>query len=49
VKLGNTSLDGSVQILDGLAVGDEVLVHSERDLSEGARVQVVSQLVGKPK
>ena len=49
VNLGNTSLDGSVQILDGLAVGDEVLVHSERDLSEGARVQVVSQLVGKPK
>jgi HlyD family secretion protein len=49
VKLGNTSLDGSVQILDGLAAGDEVLVHSDRELSEGARIQVVNQLVGKPK
>jgi HlyD family secretion protein len=49
VKLGSTSLDGSVQILDGLAAGDEVVIHSERDLNEGARIKVVSQLVGKPK
>ena len=49
VKLGSTSLDGNVQILDGLAAGDEVVIHSERDLSEGARIKVVSQLVGKPK
>lgn len=49
VKLGCTSLDGKVQILDGLAAGDEVVIHSERDLSEGARIKVVSQLVGKPK
>ena len=49
VKLGGTGLDGTVQILDGLAVGDEVVIHSERDLNEGARIKVVSQLVGKPK
>ena len=49
VKLGSTSLDGNVQILDGLASGDEVVIHSERDLSDGARVKVVSQLVGKTK
>lgn len=49
VKLGSTSLDGSVQILDGLSAGDEVVIHSERELSEGARIKVVSQLVGKPK
>ena len=49
VKLGSNSLDGNVQILDGLAAGDEVVIHSERDLSEGARIKVVSQLVGKPK
>ena len=49
VKLGSTSLDGNVQILDGLAADDEVVIHSERDLSEGARIKVVSQLVGKPK
>ena len=49
VKLGDTSLDGNVQILDGLAAGDEVVIHSERDLNEGARIKVVNQLVGKPK
>lgn len=49
VKLGSTSFDGSVQIRDGLAAGDEVVIHSERDLSEGAHIKVVSQLVGKPR
>jgi HlyD family secretion protein len=49
VKLGSTSLEGNVQILDGLAAGDEVVIHSERDLNESARIKVVSQLVGKPK
>lgn len=49
VKLGSSSLDGNVQILDGLVAGDEVVIHSERDLNEGARIKVVSQLVGKPK
>lgn len=49
VKLGSTSLDGSVQILDGLAAGDEVVIHSERELNESARIKVVSQLVGQPK
>jgi len=49
VKLGSNSLDGNVQILDGLVAGDEVVIHSERDLSEGVRIKVVSQLVGKPK
>lgn len=49
VKLGSTSLEGNVQILDGLAAGDEVIVHSERELREGARIKVVSQLEGKPK
>ncbi len=49
VKLGDTGLDGTVQILDGLAAGDEVVIHSERELNEGARIKVVSQIVGKPK
>jgi len=49
VKLGSTSLDGSVQILDGLAAGDEVVIHSEHELNESARIKVVSQLVGRPK
>ena len=49
VKLGSTSFEGNVQILEGLAVGDEVIIHSERDLNESARIKIVSQLMGKPK
>lgn len=49
VRLGSSSLDGKVEILDGLAAGDEVIVHSERDLSENVRVKVVHQLAGKAK
>ena len=49
VKLGSRSLDGSVQILDGLVEGEQVIVHSERDLSAGARIKVVGQLAGKAK
>ncbi len=46
VKIGNTSLDGAVQILSGLTAGDEVVVHSERELTEGRRIKVVTQLTG---
>lgn len=49
VKLGNSSLDGKIEILDGLAAGDVVIVHSERDLSENVRIKVVDQLAGKVK
>lgn len=49
VKLGGSSLDGNVQILDGLALGDEVVIYSERELSEGARIKLVSEFVGKPR
>lgn len=49
VTLGSASLDGTVAVLAGLAAGDEVIVHSERDLSAGAKVKVVEQLAGKAK
>ena len=49
VKLGGSSLDGNVQILDGLALGDEVVIYSERELSEGVRIKLVSEFVGKPR
>ena len=32
-----------------LAAGDEVVIYSERELNESARIKVVSQLVGQPK
>jgi HlyD family secretion protein len=49
VKLGNASLDGFVQLVAGLASGDEIIVHSERELSEGGRVKIVEQLAGPKK
>ena len=49
IKLGTSTLDGSVQVLGGLGAGDEIIVHSERELSEGGRVKVVEQLAGQRK
>lgn len=45
VTLGVSSLDGQVQVLEGLKAGDEVVVYSQGSLSAGARVQVVDALV----
>lgn len=45
VKLGAFSLDGQVQVLQGLAAGDEVVVYSQKALSHGVRVQVVDALL----
>ena len=45
VKAGTSGADGKVQILDGLKQGDAVIVHSERDLGEHSRIQVVPALV----
>lgn len=45
VRLGAYSLDGQVQVLDGLKVGDLVVVYSEKTLISGNRVQVVDALV----
>lgn len=45
VKLGEASLDGRVEILAGLLAGDEVVIHSERALAAGARIEIVGQLV----
>jgi hypothetical protein len=39
VKVGITTLDGRSQIVDGLNVGDEVVVHSERALKPDTRVK----------
>jgi HlyD family secretion protein len=48
VALGAEGLDGKVQIIDGVAAGDEVVVYSERDLQDDSRIKVVSSLAGKP-
>lgn len=44
VRLGQSSLDGRVQVLDGLKAGDRVVVHSEKELAAGGRIKVVDRL-----
>jgi len=47
VRVGQTGLDGQVQVLDGLQAGDEVVVYSEKELTAGSRIQVVESLSGR--
>jgi HlyD family secretion protein len=46
VKVGATDLDGRVQILDGIKVGERVVVYSQRALGPRSRVNVVERLEG---
>ena len=45
VKLGITTLDGRTQVVDGLNIGDEVVVHSERTLQADGKVKIVPAIV----
>ena len=49
IKTGAGGLDGMVQVLDGLAEGDEVIVHSDQNLKDDSRIKVVSSLGWKNK
>ncbi len=44
VQVGASSLNGEVQILQGLKAGDEVVVYSQRALDEGTKVDVVEAI-----
>ncbi|WP_025917568.1 efflux RND transporter periplasmic adaptor subunit [Herminiimonas sp. CN] len=44
IRTGARALDGRVQVLSGLAKGDRVIVHSERELHEGDTVRIVDSL-----
>ena len=46
VRIGLTSLDGQVQVLEGLKAGDEVVVYSEKELTADSRIKVVDTLTG---
>ncbi|OGA22762.1 MAG: efflux transporter periplasmic adaptor subunit [Betaproteobacteria bacterium RIFCSPLOWO2_02_FULL_67_19] len=43
VKIGLQTLEGQTHVLEGLAPGDEVIVYTRAQLSEGARLRVVVQ------
>lgn len=47
VRIGQTSLDGQVQVLDGVEPGTRVIVHSDKEIGERSRVTVVDALAGR--
>lgn len=46
IKLGRADLDGNVQVTQGLAADDRIVVHSEKALSPSSRIQVVERIAG---
>jgi HlyD family secretion protein len=44
IRIGERALNGKVQVLSGLVKGDQVIVHSERELHEGDKVSIVDAL-----
>lgn len=46
VVLGRSSLDGLVQVLEGLSVGDQIVLYSEKTLSAKSRINIVDRLPG---
>ncbi len=45
VHPGTSDLDGQVQINEGLEEGDQIIVYSQREISEGSRIKIIDQLV----
>ena len=45
IRTGLNSLDGQVQVLDGVKAGERVLVYSEKNIDAHSRIQVVQSLV----
>jgi hypothetical protein len=45
VKFGISTLDGRVQVTDGLSADEVVIVHSQKPLIVGADIKVVDSLV----
>ena len=46
VKLGRADLDGNVQVLEGLAEGDRIVVYSAQALGPRTRINVVERIPG---
>lgn len=47
VQIGAADLDGQVQVRDGLQVGDQVIVYSEKLLTARSAIHVVERIQGK--
>lgn len=48
VRVGATSLDGQVQVWDGVQAGDRIVAYSHKALVGGSRVRVVEALLPTP-
>ncbi|GAA0679271.1 hypothetical protein GCM10009426_35720 [Rheinheimera tangshanensis] len=46
VVLGRTDLDGYVQVLEGLQVGDQVVLYSDKTLKADSRIHITGSLTG---
>ena len=46
VKLGTTDLDGRVQVLDGVEVGEQVVLYRHRAIDGGSRIKIVEHVPG---
>lgn len=44
LRLGQTSLDGQVQVLEGLQAGAQIVVYSEKEITAKSRIQIVASL-----
>ena len=44
VKLGTADLEGQVQLREGLIIGDQIVVYSEKALSKRSRLHIVDQI-----
>ena len=44
--LGRADLEGRVQVIKGLAVGDRVVVYSDKALNTKSRIHIVERLAG---
>ena len=46
VKFGTSDLNGFVQVLEGLAEGDQIVVYSQKQLKANSRIKVVDKIPG---
>jgi HlyD family secretion protein len=44
VRVGATSMDGEMAVLEGLHINDQVIVHSQKALTDSSRVRIVEAL-----
>ena len=49
IRIGVSDLDGNVQILDGLQLGDKIVLYSSKILTPNSRIEIVQQIAGVTK